>query len=71
LTKNCELRIKHFLDEDDEDFEYIGDPFVINLEHYIGKGEIKKDMYFTSKYKSTDIYMVKVVAKITVRPSEN
>ena len=71
MTKNCELRIKHFLDEDDETFEYIGDPYVINLEHYIGKQDFKKEMYFTPKDKNSDVSMIKVVAKITVRPSVN
>ena len=47
LTKNCELRIKHYLDEDDEKFEYIDHPAIINLEHFVDKGELKKTVYFT------------------------
>ena len=51
LTKNCEVRIKHYLDDENETFEYIGDPFIINLEQYINKENIKKEMYFTPKNK--------------------
>jgi len=55
LTKNCELRIKHFLDEEDETFEYVGEPYVVNLEHYVNKENVKKELYFTPKDKKSDI----------------
>jgi len=41
----------------------------VNLEHYCNTENVKKYMYYTPKDKGSDIKMIKVVAKITVRPS--
>lgn len=69
MTKNCELRIKHYLDEEDENFEYIGKPQIINLEHYVNKENAKKELYFVPEDPSSPIKMIKVALSITVRPS--